>query len=529
MPREDRVLLLQVATCAVAYVTDPILSLVDTAFVSRLGTVPLAAMGPNNTVYSNIIGVIAAASFSTAATRLVAQSLTGRQGEVTDPHKMVTCIAATTFGLGLAVAAALLASPEFYLNLVGCKAAIRGPALEYFRIRAAGVPFGLLLLGLQGCYHAATDTVTPLVAVLASGALNGVLDPFLMFTCGLGVAGAAAATVAAQVAAAGWLAYRVFWGRDRRTFGFDRPPVPPTLPASVITGVSTENVWRNLYEWDQWQHAWSRYSASAWQSLVPHLHVFQAYLAETAAFMARAVQIVLVWSLTATFAAYCGIPETAAHQLVLSLFVFQCNLMTAYTTIGTVVAARGMASSSLEKVARVANRLTVYALATAGLLAAGTIAGRHALIAFFTRDPLVVAPATTAMVSAAGMVAISVSTCGRAGRSGGLTKKTVVQGAGGHPHRHRGLEFRVGHFSPRARRYHRRSVARPLLGLGPRRRLGRATGLLRRAPRRLGGALGLVAGPVEPGQRGARAQGRGGGRRGGRQAQDRLAGPTDGP
>jgi len=407
VPREDRVLLLQVATCAVAYVTDPILSLVDTAFVSRLGTVPLAAMGPNNTVYSNIIGVIAAASFSTAATRLVAQSLTGRQGEVTDPHKMVTCIAATTFGLGLAVAAALLAAPEFYVNLVGCKAAIRGPALEYFRIRAAGVPFGLLLLGLQGCYHAATDTVTPLVAVLASGALNGVLDPFLMFTCGLGVAGAAAATVAAQVAAAGWLAYRVFWGRDRRTFGFDRPPVPPTLPASVITGVSTENVWRNLYEWDQWQHAWSRYSASAWQSLVPHLHVFQAYLAETAAFMARAVQIVLVWSLTATFAAYCGVPETAAHQLVLSLFVFQCNLMTAYTTIGTVVAARGMASSSLEKVARVANRLTVYALATAGLLAAGTIAGRHALIAFFTRDPLVVAPATTAMVSAAGMVAIS--------------------------------------------------------------------------------------------------------------------------
>ena len=33
--------------------------------------------------------------------------------------------------------------------------------------------------------------------------------------------------------------------------------------------------------------------------------------------------------------AYCGVPETAAHQLVLSLFVFQCNLMTAYTTISS--------------------------------------------------------------------------------------------------------------------------------------------------------------------------------------------------
>jgi len=403
LPEGDGALLLQVAACAAAYVTDPVLSLVDTAFVARMGTIPLAAMGPNNTVFSNIIGVIASSSLSTAATRLVANSLSSRSGDSVDPARMVSCVAATTVTIGVVLAVALMAAPMPILRLVGCGDAIAGPALEYFTIRALGVPFALLLLGLQGCYHAATDTVTPLVAVLAAGGLNAFLDPLLMFTLGWGVAGAAAATVVAQVVAAGWLAYKVFLGSHRAKFGFDRQQVPPPLPQSVITGEAAGAPWRGLMDWHEWQQAWDRCKAP----LLPAMGVFKAYLSESLTFMVRAVNVVLVWSLTSTAAALTGVAQTAAHQLVLSLFVFQGNAMTSFTTVGTVAAARGMASSSMRTVLAVGDRLLVYAAAVAGALAVPTYFARGPIIAFFSADPAVQACAEVAMVPMAGMVLLS--------------------------------------------------------------------------------------------------------------------------
>ena len=55
------------------------------------------------------------------------------------------------------------------------------------------------------------DTVTPLKVSLASNLLNLVLDPILIFSAGLGVAGAALATALAEVLSGGvyfWLLLR---------------------------------------------------------------------------------------------------------------------------------------------------------------------------------------------------------------------------------------------------------------------------------------------------------------------------------
>lgn len=43
-------ILSQVLTCAAASVADPILSIMDTAFIGQLGLLPLASMGPNSTI-----------------------------------------------------------------------------------------------------------------------------------------------------------------------------------------------------------------------------------------------------------------------------------------------------------------------------------------------------------------------------------------------------------------------------------------------------------------------------------------------
>ena len=51
----------------------------------------------------------------------------------------------------------------------------------------------------QGVFRGLGDTRTPLVATLGCNALNLALDPLLIFALGWGVAGAAQATVLAEV------------------------------------------------------------------------------------------------------------------------------------------------------------------------------------------------------------------------------------------------------------------------------------------------------------------------------------------
>ncbi len=53
----------------------------------------------------------------------------------------------------------------------------------------------------QGVYRGLQDTRTPFYATLASSVLNVILNPILIFGCGLGVKGAAIGTVVAQVSA----------------------------------------------------------------------------------------------------------------------------------------------------------------------------------------------------------------------------------------------------------------------------------------------------------------------------------------
>jgi Na+-driven multidrug efflux pump len=57
----------------------------------------------------------------------------------------------------------------------------------------------LVAVLLQGVFRGLQDTKTPLMATLACNLINLCLAPILIFTCGLGIQGAAAAIVIAQV------------------------------------------------------------------------------------------------------------------------------------------------------------------------------------------------------------------------------------------------------------------------------------------------------------------------------------------
>lgn len=75
---------------------------------------------------------------------------------------------------------------------------MRMPAEQFLTLRALGAPPIVVALAAQGTFRGFKDTKTPLYAVGAGNLLNAILDPILIFSFGLGIGGAAVATVISE-------------------------------------------------------------------------------------------------------------------------------------------------------------------------------------------------------------------------------------------------------------------------------------------------------------------------------------------
>ena len=106
-------------------------------------------------------------------------------------------------GIGLTVLL-YLAAPVT-LSWLGGDAETLPPALDYFRIYVAGTVPVLISLGMNSFINAQGFPKIGMVTILIGAALNIVLDPLLIFTLGMGIRGAALATVISQITSAVWV------------------------------------------------------------------------------------------------------------------------------------------------------------------------------------------------------------------------------------------------------------------------------------------------------------------------------------
>ncbi|KAG0528375.1 hypothetical protein BDA96_05G005700 [Sorghum bicolor] len=75
---------------------------------------------------------------------------------------------------------------------------MRIPAEQFLTFRAYGAPPIVIALAAQGAFRGLMDTKTPLYAVGVGNLINVILDAILVFPLGLGVRGAALATVTSE-------------------------------------------------------------------------------------------------------------------------------------------------------------------------------------------------------------------------------------------------------------------------------------------------------------------------------------------
>ncbi|MCD7451951.1 Protein DETOXIFICATION 44, chloroplastic [Datura stramonium] len=201
---------------ALALASDPITSLVDTAFVGHLGSAELAAAGISVSIF-NLISKLFNVPLLNVTTSFVAeeQALIAKDSSPDSQSKIPLPSVSTSLllalGLGIAEAVGLSVGSSFLMNTMGISvdSPMRVPAEQFLTMRAFGAPPVVIALAAQGTFRGFKDTKTPLYAVGAGNLLNALLSPILIFTFGFGISGAATAAVISEYLTASILLWKL--------------------------------------------------------------------------------------------------------------------------------------------------------------------------------------------------------------------------------------------------------------------------------------------------------------------------------
>ncbi|WP_256921829.1 MATE family efflux transporter [Leifsonia sp. NCR5] len=213
-----------------ALVAEPVFLLADSAMVGHLGVAPLAGLGIASAILQTIVGLMVFLAYSTTpavARRLGAGDLRGAVASGVDG-----CWLALGLGIVLAVVG-WFASPAL-VGLFGASTAVSEAATRYLEISMLGLPAMLLVFAATGLLRGLQDTKTPLVVAVAGFAVNIVLNYLFIYVAGLGIAGSAVGTVAAQWAMAS--VYLVIVAVNARRVGAPLLPHHTGLTSTARSG-----------------------------------------------------------------------------------------------------------------------------------------------------------------------------------------------------------------------------------------------------------------------------------------------------
>ncbi len=176
-----------------------LVDLADLYFISLLGKKELAAaVGFAGTLLffnmSMTIGLMIAMS------ALAAQRI-GRD-EPEEARRIATSVAVASVAIAIVLAVLFWVYAPQMLDLIGAVGETRDMAARYMRIVVPSLPLAALAMIASGLLRAHGDARRAMNATLAAGAVNAILDPVLIFALGLGLDGAALASVAARIAMA---------------------------------------------------------------------------------------------------------------------------------------------------------------------------------------------------------------------------------------------------------------------------------------------------------------------------------------
>lgn len=321
---------------------DPLVSIVDTVWVARLGTNALASVAIASAVFAALFSIFNFVSMT--VTPLVAGEV-GRgnrtgAGTVSKGAVVVSC------AVGIAVALIAIVAASAIVSVFGASRIVSLDATVYLRIRFLALPAMLVAMVGHGVFRGHSDTRTPLLVALGMNLINIVLDPILMFWVGLGIAGAAWATVAAQWFAAGCFILLMFWLRSH-TLGTDGPfGTMRSLP-------------------------YMRILRAGWPMMIRSAALLVALLATTFA------------------ASRIGTADVAAHQIALQVWLFLSFVLDSYAVAAEAMVGTDLGGGAVSAARRVSNRLLALGFVTGCVLSLALVLTAPLMPTAFSAEPAV--------------------------------------------------------------------------------------------------------------------------------------------
>lgn len=169
-------------------------NMADTYFVARIGTSAAGAVG---VVFSFMAMIQAMGFFFGHGTgNYISRKLGARHPEEAEEMAATGLVSAFLTGVVIVVICLLLQAP--LVRILGATETITPYATAYLRYVVLGAPFMMASLVLNNQLRFQGNAAYGMVGICIGAVMNIILDPLLIFSCNLGIAGAAIATTVSQ-------------------------------------------------------------------------------------------------------------------------------------------------------------------------------------------------------------------------------------------------------------------------------------------------------------------------------------------
>jgi len=237
-----RHILVMSSTAAVGISALFVVDLIDIFFLSLLGEQELAAaVGYAGTIsfFTTSIGI----GLSIALGALVSRAIGAKQLDMA--KRLLLNSAVVTLLVTLCVSAVMTYFIPEVLSLVGATGHTAELAASYLYILVPSLPVICLAMALGSALRAVGDAKLSMMSTLAGGGVNLVFDPIFIFALGMGIEGAAVASVLARtavlvIAARGVITKHKLFGKfDLVSFKADLRPIFAIAGPAMLTNVAT--------------------------------------------------------------------------------------------------------------------------------------------------------------------------------------------------------------------------------------------------------------------------------------------------
>lgn len=326
----------------VAGIAEPVITLIDTAFIGRIGTPELAGVGIASSFFLMVIWILAQTKSAISA---IVSRYFGKQ-KLSEIDDLIPQAFFLNGLLGFVVIAITvpLATPIFELYLA--KGDVMLYAREYYFIRSWGYPITLSTFILFGVFRGLQNTSWAMQTAIVGGLVNLIGDYILIFGMGpiepMGVKGAALASLLAQITML-FLAIIFLVKKTRYRIYF-----PKKLHKDV-----------------KWLFNMSK------------------------DFYVRTISLNLALYQTTRMASAMGEAVMAAHTIAINIWLFSAFFIDGYANAANALSGRLFGERNIIGLKTLTRKIVFISIGIGVLLGTIYAFGYRLIPAFFTKDPLV--------------------------------------------------------------------------------------------------------------------------------------------